>query len=106
MVNDGLYDREAMLFGDSASAPQFQPAGGNVGAQTRDRRKFGGQTAIACGCGCVTLAEWNFCPHVRAFVAKSNLITLVSSRPKICLPPKPAAGSDYSRIPPIAAAAK
>jgi hypothetical protein len=26
-----------------------------------DRRKFGGQAAIA-GCGCVSLAGWNFCP--------------------------------------------
>ena len=30
--------------------------------QFRDRRKFGGQAAIACGCGCVSLAGWNFCP--------------------------------------------
>jgi DNA invertase Pin-like site-specific DNA recombinase len=28
----------------------------------RDRRRFGGQAAIACGCGCVSLAGWNFCP--------------------------------------------
>jgi hypothetical protein len=28
----------------------------------RDRRKFGGQAAIACGCGCVSLAGWNLCP--------------------------------------------
>jgi hypothetical protein len=27
-----------------------------------DSRKFGGQAAIACGCGCVSLAGWNFCP--------------------------------------------
>jgi len=27
-----------------------------------DRRKFGGQAAIACGCGYVSLAGWNFCP--------------------------------------------
>ena len=27
-----------------------------------DRRKFGGQAAIACGCGRVSLAGWNLCP--------------------------------------------
>jgi salicylate hydroxylase len=30
--------------------------------QIGDRRKFGGQAAIACGCGRVSLAGWNLCP--------------------------------------------
>ena len=36
--------------------PTFTPPAG------RDRRKFGGQAAIACGCGHVSLAGWNLCP--------------------------------------------
>jgi hypothetical protein len=34
----------------------------DIPAPDRDRCKFGGQTAIACGCECVSLAGWNLCP--------------------------------------------
>jgi hypothetical protein len=34
----------------------------DTGVSQRDRCKFGGQAAIACGCGRVSLAGWNLCP--------------------------------------------
>jgi hypothetical protein len=35
---------------------------GDLLVRQGDRRKFGGQAAIACGCGRVSLAGWNLCP--------------------------------------------
>jgi hypothetical protein len=48
----------------SVTAVQPLHVAGSIEMQTqeRDRRKFGGQAAIACGCGDVSLAGWNLCP--------------------------------------------
>ena len=45
-----------------ATVRRFVAEGASVAFCDRDRRKFGGQAAIACGCGRVSLAGWHFCP--------------------------------------------
>jgi hypothetical protein len=44
------------------AAAEDNPAHTAVASSRGDRRKFGGQAAIACGCGDVSLAGWNLCP--------------------------------------------